>query len=375
MIVVGLLSALLSAAYLVTAVVVRRGTSRRALLSPHGATPTMSVVIAARDEEGRIAACLGSLRRQDYPDGRWEVVVVDDRSHDATGEIVRRMADGWPALRLVRIDACPPELAGKQHALAVGVSTTRGDIIAMTDADCTVPSDWLARLAGAFGPGVGVVAGLATLPPPRSAWECLQQADLDLLGATQWGLTGLGLALTASGNNLAVRREAYDAVGGYAALGRAIVEDCALVTRIARTARWRVRVVPPPTAAVTTEPLPTLGDFLHQRARWASAIRFLRGWRLAFLSSILAQRVAVLAATALWLGGALDGRWPLAAWLAWVLADACLIERTGHAFGHRGILRWSPAVTLWQAVYHPLVGFWSGLLRRRIIWKGQSYRC
>jgi glycosyltransferase involved in cell wall biosynthesis len=113
-------------------------------VSPEGAgLPLASIVIAGRNEERNIREALQSVLAQDYPD--LEIVFVDDRSTDRTGDVVRDLAASDPRLRLVDIRELPPHWLGKNHALHVGASAARGEWILFTDADVVLEPTTLRR--------------------------------------------------------------------------------------------------------------------------------------------------------------------------------------------------------------------------------------
>jgi cellulose synthase/poly-beta-1,6-N-acetylglucosamine synthase-like glycosyltransferase len=332
--------------------------------------PFVSVVVAARDEQAHLPACLESLKRLDYPESRWEVVLVDDRSTDATADLARAASDAWPSLRVINVSECPPGLAGKQHALAVGIEETTGELMAFTDADCVVPPGWLREIAHAMEPDVGVACGLASPASSTMTWwlSRIEKADLAHLSAVFWGLIELGTPFTAMGNNLAIRRAAYDRTGGYESLGSTIAEDCAMVQAIGRLMeRWRVVSIGPD-GAVGTRSSTGIGSFMRQRARWSTGVRRLRVYQFAFLLAVFAQRIATLVATALAAIGALDGWFAVVAWACWFAADAVLIDRVARALGIGGMVVWGPVVTLWQAAYQPIVGIWGLLFPGSVTW-------
>jgi cellulose synthase/poly-beta-1,6-N-acetylglucosamine synthase-like glycosyltransferase len=113
---------------------------------PPGEAPPLSVVIAARDEARGIEAALGSVLRQAYP--RLEVIVVDDRSTDGTGEILDRMAARHPRLRVVHLETLPEGWLGKNHALHAGAAEAAGEYLFFTDADVVLHPTTLARGVG-----------------------------------------------------------------------------------------------------------------------------------------------------------------------------------------------------------------------------------
>ena len=105
--------------------------------------PSVSVVIAARDEAARIEQTVRGLLGQEGVD--LELIVVDDRSSDGTGEILRRLAADDSRLRTVRIDELPAGWLGKCHACRQGASHARGEWILFTDGDIHMQRDLLAR--------------------------------------------------------------------------------------------------------------------------------------------------------------------------------------------------------------------------------------
>jgi len=95
--------------------------------------PAVSILVAARDEARGVEACVRSLLALDYPG--LEVIVVDDRSTDATGAILDRLAAQDPRLKVVHVTALPACWLGKNHAHGLGAGQARGELLLFTDAD------------------------------------------------------------------------------------------------------------------------------------------------------------------------------------------------------------------------------------------------
>ncbi len=125
-------------------------------------TPTVTVVVAAHDEETVIERRLDNLLALDYPPERLVVVVASDASEDGTDAIVERVAARDPRVRLLR---CPR--GGKVAAQNLAYRETGGDILAFSDANATWAHDALMRLVAAFAdPDVAYVCGKLVLQRP-----------------------------------------------------------------------------------------------------------------------------------------------------------------------------------------------------------------
>jgi hypothetical protein len=109
--------------------------------------PSVSIVVPARDEATSIAAALASKLEQDYP--HLQVVAVDDRSGDGTGDVMRYLAARDARLRVVPVDELPAGWLGKTHALAAGVEAADGEWLLLSDADVHLAPDCMRRAIGA----------------------------------------------------------------------------------------------------------------------------------------------------------------------------------------------------------------------------------
>jgi glycosyltransferase involved in cell wall biosynthesis len=108
--------------------------------------PSLTIVVPARNEAAEIEAGLRSLLALDYP--RFEIVALNDRSTDATGDIMNRLAAETASagrLRVLHINELPPRWLGKTHAMWLGAQQTSSEWILFTDADCVFRPDALRR--------------------------------------------------------------------------------------------------------------------------------------------------------------------------------------------------------------------------------------
>jgi len=163
----------------------------------------ISVVVPARDDAGYLRACLDSLARQSRPAD--EIVVVDDSSRDATGDVAR--AFGAVVVRRERAPGIPA-------AASAGYDAATGDVIARCDADSVLPWDWLERIEQTLAahPDAVAVTGPARFYDLPRAGDLL--ARVGYL-TPYFVLTRAGTAnRPVFGSNFAMRRSAWEAARG-----------------------------------------------------------------------------------------------------------------------------------------------------------------
>ncbi|MGB9433182.1 MAG: glycosyltransferase family 2 protein, partial [Candidatus Acidiferrum sp.] len=110
----------------------------------NAACPKISVIFAARDEQAKLPAALATLVSIDYP--ALEIVAVDDRSSDATAQILDDFAAQHPQLKVVHVHELPKGWLGKPHALQSGYELSSGELLVFTDADVKFERDALRRV-------------------------------------------------------------------------------------------------------------------------------------------------------------------------------------------------------------------------------------
>ena len=121
----------------------------RDMPSVPGTSPQkVSIIVAARNEQRNIRSALQSLLDLEYPN--YELIVIDDRSEDATGEILDALAASAPRLNVIHIDSLPDGWLGKNHALWMGSRQAVGNYLLFTDADIIMESTVLTRAVAYF---------------------------------------------------------------------------------------------------------------------------------------------------------------------------------------------------------------------------------
>jgi cellulose synthase/poly-beta-1,6-N-acetylglucosamine synthase-like glycosyltransferase len=262
--------------------------------------PFVSVLIAARNEETRIGRCLDSLLRSQYPASQYEILIIDDRSVDRTREVAENFGRVYSQVKVIPITHRIANMSGKASALCQGLRQARGEIILMTDADCEVPPNWMPQMISYFAPHIGLVGGftlLTRIEKKSSVFAKIQTLDWIYLLSVGAGAAGLGKPVSILGNNFAFRRAAYEAVGGYEALGFSIIEDFALMRAIHKQTPWQICFPLDPQLVITSEPELNWRDFFEQRQRWAAGGKEVGLLAKAFMLIAFWGHVACLTAT------------------------------------------------------------------------------
>jgi chlorobactene glucosyltransferase len=339
------------------------------------ASPRVSIVIPARNEERDVEAAVRSHLAQDYRD--FEVVVVEDRSTDATPRILERLSREDSRLQVVPGAELPEGWLGKPHALAQGAARSSGELILFADADVRYHPRALSEAAAHLAARQLDFLMLIPQFEMRGFWEnvlmpyllvAFFQAPSFLANwqRPRWIAAGAG-----AGN--LVRRGVYEGVGGHRALADSVIDDVRLAFAV-KGAGYRVGLV---------------------RADDRIAVRMYRGFREVFdgftknfayvyqgLAGLLLFGITVLT-----LG---TGLLPAGALVADLLgldlpsADVVLAAvACGLAAFSRVVLAVSYSEPLWSVLTHPIMAaVWSGILfrslfhrfiRRRLTWRGRTF--
>lgn len=192
--------------------------------------PRISILLGARDEAEKLPAALQSLLSMDYPD--YEVIAVDDRSHDATGKILDDLARTNPRLTVVHVNELPSEWLGKPHALQTAYELSTGEWLVFTDADVRFAKDLLNRAYALTDQNGWDHLTLLTALELHGFWETATIAYLGLgfaIGLEPWRVSDpKSDKFFGVGAFQLVRRSAYEKVGMHEKLAMEVVDDIKL---------------------------------------------------------------------------------------------------------------------------------------------------
>ena len=329
--------------------------------------PLISILIAARNEETDIVDCLRAVAQLDYPAEAVEVLIGNDQSTDRTEAVVTEFTVNLSYFRLINITEPIAGLRGKANVLAQLARQARGRYLFFTDADTRVPITWLGTMLQDFTFAertVGIVTGV-TLPEGTRLFHKLQTIDWLYNLTLTYLLSRIGVPVTAMGNNMAVSRAAYDAVGGFDALPFSITEDYALFRAITQRG-FGFRHLLDRQVLARTKPADTLRTFLHQRKRWLRGATDLPAWMVGalYVQNLLGPLLVLLG----WFAPAPV----IGLYVVHLLIQTSVI---GYGLVRLGQIRLWPYALLfevYQLIMGPLsVAFYH--LPTRIDWKGRRY--
>ena len=346
---------------------------------PAGTTPAVSILVAGKDEAANIDACVRSLLGQDWEN--LEVIVIDDRSSDATAELARQAGGGDGRLRVLQVRELPAGWAGKNHAMWRGAAVARGAWLCMTDADCqfTSPRAVRAALGYALAEEIDLLSVLPNLEM-RGFWENVIQPVCSAIMVFWFNPASVNdprrRTAYANGAFMLFRREAYDAVGGHEAVKDRLMEDMAFAQRVKQAGR-RLRVVQ--------------GEEMVRVRMYDSLGAILRGWSRIFFGTFGTKGRLAITLVVMLMMGLLPYATALAGWIVWsaggpgawlaaallgtaaAAAQVSVIYRFYRLAGARAALCWTYGLGCVMAVVALLEAFGKHRRGATVRWRGTSY--
>jgi len=375
-----MMSLLLAAPWLaVLWIVMRRYATRGPLLqgyAPRPNGPALSVIIPARNEALNIERCVRSVLAAAY--APLEIIVVDDRSSDATAKIVARLAAAPEAkgrVRLVRGVDLPPGWYGKQWALVQGYRVATGDLVLFADADTQHEPELIPRAVTALRTEHVDLVSVIPRQEMGTFWERLVQPHVFFaLQARVGDLRHVNRTRTvwnaiANGQFILTTQVAYEAVGTHAAVRDTVTEDLMLAQAFVRGGRdiFLLHAM----------------DYMATRM-YRSLREIIGGWskNLALGASLMAPPIAIVRRLLPYLMWLPVFAWigPPLAWLVWRW-DFTVIAMAA-SFGTWLEIYRREQAPWWYALLYPvgagivayvmLRSVWRG--GRNVEWRGRLYR-
>jgi glycosyltransferase involved in cell wall biosynthesis len=225
--------------------------------------PLISVIIPTYNEEKNIVKCIKSLENQSIPRKSYEIIVVDGNSKDNTVKLAKKLADRVIFQKSKKVGGARND----------GIKLAKADIVATTDADCTVPRNWLENIIWDFGDErIGCVFG-PVRPMERSEKNKYIISTNNLIAKI---LHHLRIFDATIGSNTSFRKSLFLGVGGYKQVSAG--DDYEIAFRMRRVGRIKLD------QRLTV-------NFSMRRFDKFGIFGFMTSWMLSIFSSILKKNL------------------------------------------------------------------------------------
>ena len=227
---------------------------------------SVSVIIAARNEEDTILNCLNALAKQSYPSDKFEIIVVDDASTDKTKQLIQEHSKKHPNVKLLDGGS------GKKDALKKGIEIAQGELIITTDADCTSGEHWLSCIVSFYKEtDAKMIIGPVCFQNESNMFEKMQSLEFMALISCGGASLFYDKAIMCNGANLAYPKKVFEELNGFDGIDeKASGDDILLMYKIKERYPKGLKFLKAEEAIVNTSAKKNLKSFIDQRKRWAS---------------------------------------------------------------------------------------------------------
>jgi cellulose synthase/poly-beta-1,6-N-acetylglucosamine synthase-like glycosyltransferase len=237
----------------------------------------VSVIVAARNEAGNIGMLLKSLLAQNYPSHLLEIIIVDDHSNDSTSQLVEEIMARKKEIRNLKLITLEvSDDSGKKAAINRGIQSSTGELIVITDADCTSGTLWISTIAAYYSVHKPqMILGPVFMMDSGSFFGRLQSLEFMSLISSAAGSCSGGFPILANGANVAFTRFAYESCGGFTGnMQYPSGDDMFLLSSIkSKFGAEAIRFLRSEQAIVNTPATLGFKPFIQQRLRWVSKSR------------------------------------------------------------------------------------------------------
>ena len=337
-------------------------------------TKTVSVIIAARNEELNIRRTITSILKQNFPAELLELIIIDDHSDDNTSMIVQEYEK--EGVKLIQLNENGRMNSYKKLAISRAIDCCRGEIIITTDADCRMGPNWLVSVVSTFEKeNAFLLSSPVVYSEEKSFFERLQ--TLEFLYLIGLGAAGIGnrKPTTCNGANLAYRKDIFNEMGGFKGIDElASGDDELFLHKVAEKYPERIAFCKSADAIVYTDAKPDLKSFISQRRRWASkSTKYKNKGVIALGIAIWIFNVLLLVATLLTIAGVQVIGWVvLSALLLKLLVEFFFIQPLTKFANKSNLLWYLPILSLAHILYLVYIGILGNI--GKYDWKGRQVR-
>ncbi|MEM6643074.1 MAG: glycosyltransferase [Bacteroidota bacterium] len=322
-------------------------------------SPTISIIIAARNEAKNLGRLIPKLQAQDYPN--FEIVIGLDRCEDESAALLKSFKN--PQLKFIDIEHVAEGWNGKKYALDQAILNASGEWLVFTDADCAPNSNrWLTSLSKEITSSTNVLIGISPYLANRSFLSKYIQHEAFMTYFLYLGFALIGRPYMAVGRNMAVKKRFFEEMGGYKKIKGVLGGDDDLF--IQQAPKKDIKVCMGPDSLIFTEPAESLAAYKNQKFRHFSVAKHYSKTDLLLLSVFHGIHLTFY----FLLIFHLKNTWILPVVLFYLSFQLTSYRFVSHKIGTRLNYLLFPFVDLLYALATPLLSIWSRFVNN-IEWK------
>lgn len=233
-----------------------------------------SIIIPFRNEAENLPELLKSLNQIRYPATKFEILLVNDESEDASEKICADFIQNHPDLNIKLLQNNHRSNSPKKDAILTAVENARFEYLLTTDADCVVPEDWLQIFNDFISEEQPkLIAGPVQLKKVRTRrplFQIFEELDVLSLQASGAGGFGINQAFMCNGANLCYEKEAFLKAGRFSGNENVVSGDDVFLLQKFQQQNLKTAFLKSEAAIVETNPQQSLQQLISQRIRWAA---------------------------------------------------------------------------------------------------------
>ena len=331
-------------------------------------TPIVSVIIALRNEQEQVLRLLSELKRQDYPSGKLEFILVNDHSTDSTLELLENAA-----IDNLRVVNMPDGMSGKKSAIAFAMKEATGEIILASDADCSFSPLWVHTMVAYFAnKNIKLVSGPVSYHKQKGVFLGLQTLEFISLIGSGAGAIGVNNAIFCNGANMAYRKADFLELNNFENDDAVSGDDVFLLHSVKEKYKDAIAFAKDENAIVLTDAVMSAKGFINQRKRWTAKTSGYKDFASIYASFLVL--FTNLSLVLLFVGYLYSGAYFQLFLLFYALkfaVDFLLLFPVLSFFKRRDLVKWILPFELFYAIYIVLIVILS--FTKSFEWKGRMH--
>jgi biofilm PGA synthesis N-glycosyltransferase PgaC len=227
-----------------------------------------SILIAAKNEASNLSRLFKSIKSLNYKKELYEIIMIDDNSSDDTFDLAKKFESEIENFQVIKTQKYDT-ISGKKAALTTGINSAQYENIAITDADCELPSDWL-NAANRKLTKFDIVFGVAPLKQSNAVINKIASFENLKAHMLVFAMANLNQPYSAAARNIFFKKKVMDNIGGYQSVNETLGGDDDLLIREAVKRKMKVGFITANESFVYSQTEATLSSYLKQKARHTS---------------------------------------------------------------------------------------------------------